>query len=163
MLSMLIAYDEEGRVTGTLESLVARDDDGNVLGLVDFERAEADGMALTDIWTDSGAAGSGSWPEWLDARELRAQDYRVELEPGWSRRSKDRGPARIRALVRPGDRRDRQEIKSRIAQRISAAGGKPADIRDIVGGPTRPLRLTGDAKPHRPAPRFPVVRPGRTD
>lgn len=140
MLGMLIAYDDAGDVIATLDHLVARNPQGQVIGLVDFEGCEAAGDPLTDIWRVSGAVGSGSWPEWLGDG---AHAYRAELEPDWSRSRRPRPNHRIRALVHrnSGQRRERAAIEAAIAQRVvAAAGGMPADIRDLVGGPDRPLR-----------------------
>ena len=144
MLSMLIAYDAAGDVMGTLDHMVARDDGGDAVGLVDFAAHEQAGGALTDVWNVQGAAGSATWPEWLGAR---AHDFTVELDG-----------ARIAALVHKasGYRRERAAIEAAIAQRIAAANGQPADIRDIVGGPDRPLILDDGG---RTAPRVPVRRP----
>lgn len=158
MLGMLVAYDAAGRVVRTLGAMTRRDAGGNVVGLIDFESMERLGAPLTDIWiAGGGAVGSGTWPEWLGAA---THEYRVELEPGWSRHAiPPSRPHRIRALIhigrppsvgfdgsiRPGVagsgyRRERASIERRIAARIEASEG-PADIRDLVGGPDRPLRV----------------------
>jgi hypothetical protein len=154
MLSMLLAYNADGDVLATLDHAVAHDDDGNVTGLVDFSAVEAAGGDMTDVWVvDSGdpgkpIKGSKTWPEWLGAS---AHDFRVELE----------GPAgkkRIAALVHKtsGHRRERATIEAAIAERIAAANGQPADIRDLVGGPDRPLFLDDKG---RTAKRPKVTRP----
>jgi len=129
MLSMLLAYDSAGNVLGTLDYLVARDEAGNVLGLIDFGAHEEARGKLRDIWEVAGAAGSATWPEWLGGQ---AQEFRVELEPGGKR---------IAALVHRGSghRRERAGVEGAIRERIAAAEGRPADIRDLVGGPDRPL------------------------
>ena len=131
MLSMLLAYDSAGNVLGTLDYLVARDEAGNVLGLIDFGAHEEARGKLRDIWEVAGAAGSATWPEWLGGQ---AQEFRVELEPGGKR---------IAALVhrQGGRRRERAVLEAAIAERVAQANGRPADIRDLVGGPDRPLRL----------------------
>lgn len=160
MLSMLLAYDADGNVVGTLDHVVARDADGNVLGLVDFEAHELAGGEMTDVWSVEDAKGSKSWPEWLGGR---AGEFRVELVG-------PPGAKRIAALVhkRSGVRRDRAVLDAAVAARIAAAGGAPADIADLVGGPNRPLQLDADGRSLPPAapaaPVLPVlpVLPGRS-
>lgn len=150
MLHSLIAYDAQGNVVATLDHMVAKDDEGNVVGLVDFAAHEATGGRLRDIWENSNAVGSGTWPEWLSGR---AHDFKVELDPnpGTAR-------ARIKALVHKvsGHRRERAKVEAAIAARIKAAKGEPADIRDLVGGPGRPLLLDDKGKT---LPRANVARP----
>lgn len=138
MLGMLLAYDAAGNVVATLDHLVVRDDDGMAKGLWDFTAHEAAGRAHTDIWTVSNAAGSKVWPEWLGAS---AHEFRVELDGPPGRKH-------ISALVHKvsGHRRERAVIEGRIAARMAAAGDGPADLRDIVGGPDRPLRLEEDGR-----------------
>lgn len=160
-LSMLIAYDAAGNVVATLDYVVARDAEGNAIGLVDFEAHELTGGELTDIWYNELASGSKTWPEWIG---MRAHDFRVELD----------GPAgrkRIAALVhrRSGHRRQRAAVETAIADRITAAGGEPADIRDLVGGPEFPLVLDDEGRTLGRSPRpqgapagLPVLRrPGK--
>jgi len=145
MLCLLLAYDSAGEVVGTLDYVVVSDPDtGETLGLVDFAAHEEAGAELSDIWTVSGAVGSKTWPEWLGGR---AHDFRVELVGPPGRK-------RIAALVHKtsGHRRERAQVEAAIARRIEAAGGHPADIRDLVGGPDRPLTLDADG---RNAPRVP--------
>jgi len=143
MLAMLIAFDATGNVVATLDHMVARDDAGEVIGLVDFAAQESQGE-LTDVWNVENAAGSGTWPEWLGTR---AHDFRVERANG-----------RISALVHKasGHRRERDKIEAAIGERIAAAGDEPADIRDLVGGPDRPLLLDDEG---RTKARVPVQRP----
>lgn len=151
MFAPLIAYDAIGKVVATLDHLVAHDEDGGVVGLVDFEAHERSGAALTDVWTVSSAVGSGTWPEWLGAG---AHAFTVELEPGWHRADPSRAPQRIAALVHAsGVRRVRRDIDAAIAARIDAAGDQPADLRDLVGGPDRPLPLDAEGRTVRPEPR----------
>lgn len=154
MLSMLIAYGAAGNVVATLDHLVARDPDGNVTGLIDFEAHELAGGKLRDIWDVDSAAGSGTWPEWIGAR---AHDFTVELGPD----------KRISALVhaKSGHRRERAAIEGAIRGRVAAAkaatpaagdvrlthdpkqsGPGSVDIRDLVGGPTRPLVLDDNGR-----------------
>lgn len=131
----LIAYDAAGNIVATSDYMVARNDQGDVVGLVDFAAHEAAGGKLTDIWRNDRAIGSGTWPEFLGGQ---AHSFRVELDPA----------KRIIALVhtRSGHRRAREAIEANIADRISAAGSEPADIRDLVGGPTATLVLDDDGR-----------------
>jgi len=144
MLSMLIAYDGTGNIIATLDQMVGLGEHGEVVGLIDFAAHEAADGELTDIWQVPEASGSGTWPEWLGSR---AHDFTVERANG-----------RISALVHKtgGHRRERASIEAAIAERIAAAGEQPADIRDLVGGPDRPLLL--DEKGRTKA-RVPVQRP----
>ncbi len=132
---MLLAYTADGEVIATLDYLVQYDDDGAPLGMVDFAEHEAAGGSLTDVWSVSTAVGSGTWPEWLGGQ---ARDFRVELEPGWSRSTprSARSAGRIRTLVHrdSGHRRERPLAEEE-------AGRSSRDRRKIVGGPDRPLRL----------------------
>lgn len=130
-LTALLAYNAAGEVVATLDYMVARDDAGEVVGLLDFEAQELTGE-LTDVWSVVGAAGSGTWPEWLG---VRAHDFTVERANG-----------RISALVhrQSGHRRERITIEAAIAQ------GEPA------GGPDRPLLLDDEG---RTVARVPVQRP----
>ena len=123
----LLAYDAAGNVVATLDYMVARDDQGNATGLIDFAAHEAAGGRLRDIWDASNATGSGTWPEWLGGG---AHAFRVELTGQL-----------ITALVHKasGLRRQRADIEAAIAAAPVVDGAK--DLRDIVGGPTRPLVL----------------------
>ncbi len=149
MLTMLVAYDAAGAIVATLDHLVARNAAGEVVGLIDFEAHESAGGKLRDVWDVGAAAGSGTWPEWLGAR---AHDFKVEL-----------GAGKVVALVHrtSGHRRARAAIEAAIKGRIKAAQGEPADIRDIVGGPDRPLHLDDDGRtlprPALAATRLPFV------
>lgn len=136
-LSMLIAYDDDGNVIGTLDWMIAKNAAGDVIGLVDFAAHEAAGGELTDVWEVSGAKGSKPWPEWIGGR---AHDFRVEL-------AGPPGSKRISALVHKvsGRRRNRAAIDAAIAERIRTAKGTP-DLRDLVGGPTRHLRLDAEGR-----------------
>jgi hypothetical protein len=144
MLSMLVAYDAEGNIVGTLDYMVAQDDDGNAIGLYDFEAIEEEGP-LTRVWVVENAVGSGTWPEWIGGR---AHEFKVERAGG-----------KISALVhkQSGHRRLRAAVTASVAARIAEAGkDTPADIRDLVGGPDRPLLLDENG---RTAQRKPVKRP----
>lgn len=148
MLGMLLAYDSDGHVVGTLDYLVQYGDDGEPLGLVDFATHELDGGEMTDVWTVSNATGSKCWPEWLGSQ---AHAFRVVLT----------GPAghkHIAALIHKtsGHRRERSALEAAIETRTAAADGQPADIRDLVGGPNRALRLDPDGRT------LPWTKPGRT-
>lgn len=155
MICSLLAYDADGNVIATLDHVVARDDQGHAIGLIDFAAHEAAGGHLTDVWQVEHAAGSGTWPEWLS---MRAHDFRVEVGPD----------KRIAALVHKtsGHRRERAAIEAAIEQRMAAtradweahqpvgpngtavAAGDPppTDIRDLVGGPDRPLVLDEEGR-----------------
>lgn len=145
MLTMLLAYDAAGNVIATLDHLVGQlmrldldDLDDTILGLIDFEAHELAGGEMTDVWSVQGAVGSKTWPEWIGGR---AHDFRVELVG-------PPGNKRIGALVHKasGHRRERAAVAAAIAARIKAAKGEAADIRDIVGGPDRPLVLNDEGK-----------------
>ncbi len=156
---MLIAYDASGDVLGTLDNLVVYDDDGMVLGLLDFELAEAAGKDLQEILSAPTSVGTGFWPEWLGPE---TQNFRVVLA----------GPSGKKRLVRlvhkkSGHERTREAVEAAIAaRRARTPEGQPVDLRDILGGPDRPLLLdeNGRTRP-RPAksqrPALPVVSLGR--
>lgn len=153
MLHQLIAWDADGNVVATLDHMVAKDEDGNVVGLIDFSRQEEQNGRLRDIWEVDKAVGSGTWPEWLGAR---AHDFRVELDPAPRNQR-----ARITGLIhkQSGRRRDRAVIEAAIAERIAEAksrGEKAADLRDLLGGPQRPLLLD---EAGRTRPRVKSARP----
>lgn len=131
---MLLAYDVDGSVIATLDHLVAHDEHGEAIGLVDFEAHEVAGGKLRDIWEVSNAVGSGTWPEWLGGG---VHDFRVELDAA----------KRITALVhkQSGYRRERASVDAAIeAVEPDASGAR--DIRHLVGGPMRPIRLDADGK-----------------
>ena len=129
MISALLAYDAAGNVVATLDHMVAHDDRGNVVGLLDFEAHELAAGKLRDVWDVQGAAGSGTWPEWLGSQ---AHAFRVELGPD----------KRISALVhaQSGYRRERVALEAAIAATPVREDGS-RDIRRLVGGPGRPLIL----------------------
>ena len=148
----LLAYDGTGRVLETLDLMVARDESGAVVGLIDFAAHEAAGGEHTDIWQVPGASGSKVWREFLGTR---AHGFRVERD----------GPPsgkRIVALVHlaSGHRRERAAINAAIEERLARTPtGTDVDLRDLIGGPDRPLFLDDDGRtiPHHPvrAPRLP--------
>jgi hypothetical protein len=187
MLGMLLAYDADGNVIATNDQLIQHDAGGTVIGLIDVEAYERAGGELLDAWQVKGAAGAGTWPEWLAGQ---AHTFQVELEPGWSRSSPDRSPHRIRALVHrdSGHRRERAALEGEIARRVQekrdeaearaaelraalphrdehgrfvamphiVVEPEPADIRDLVGGPGRPLRLTSEGRTDLWVPPAPI-------
>lgn len=148
-MQSLLAYAPNGDVVAGLDYMVARDESGAVVGLIDFAAHEAAGGKLRDIWRVEDAAGSATWPEWLGGQ---AHAFRVELTG-----------KKITALVHKasGYRRERAAVEEEIAKRIEAAAGKPADLRDLVGGPTRPLVLDAGGKTAgrsvQPGTRLPVL------
>lgn len=133
MLSMLLAYDAAGNVVETLDYICARDDDGKVIGLIDFQAHEDQGGQLTDIWLVPKATGSGTWPEWIGPQ---AHAFRVERDGG-----------RIVALVHKssGHRRERTRVEAEIEVRLVRGQGR-ADLRDLVGGPNKPMILDDEGK-----------------
>jgi hypothetical protein len=149
-LSSVLAYDSNGDVVATLDYVVARNEEGQVIGLIDFEAHELAGGELTDIWRVDNAVGSKTWPEWLGGH---AHDFRVELEG-------EPGRKRIKALVHrdSGHRRERAGIEESVAKAVAAAGTEPADLRELLGGPGRPMTLdSGGRTRRRPAqPRLAV-------
>lgn len=147
-LGMLLAYDATGAVVGTLDYKVAYGPDGAPLGLVDFASHEAAGGSHTDIWTVTigtvPAVGSKMWPEWLGGAAL---GFKVELVG-------PPGAKKIGALIHlaSGHRRERAAIETAIDARIAAAGSVPANIRDLVGGPDRPISIDSTGRTLVPAP-----------
>jgi hypothetical protein len=141
MLCMLIAYAADGSVIATKDYLVKLNPEGEAVGLVDFAAHEAAGGKLRDIWDVQGATGSGTWPEWLGAQ---AHDFTVELGP-------DKRIAALRHR-KSGVKRKRADIEAAIAAVEPDARGRK-DIRHLVGGPGRPLRLDGVGRTLPAAPR----------
>lgn len=133
MICMMVAYDAEGNILGTLDHMIARDSSGTVIGLVDFAAHEAAGGKLRDIWNVDGASGSGTWPEWLGGQ---AHSFRVELTG-----------KQITALVHKtsGHRRERAGIEAAIAGVHPDERGR-RDLRGIVGGPQRALVLDAEGR-----------------
>lgn len=154
MITMLLGWDKDGNVVATLDYQV-QTLDGVVVGLIDFEAHESAGGRMRDVAEWDGAVGAGTWPEWLGGQ---AHAFKVELHP-----SPAPARARIAALVHreSGHRRVRADIEAAIQQRVSDEGGWATDIRDIVGGPGRPLQLDeqGQTLPKRvpTAPALPVI------
>jgi hypothetical protein len=178
MRGMLIAYDEGGNVTNTRSFQNVYDEDtGEAIGTIDFLAAEAAGIPNTAFWkitkydhvyddkgnmtrvpvADQPVKGSKVWPEYLGGE---AHQFRVIL-------AGPEGDKRIVKLVhrKSGVVRDRAKIEKAIEARKAEAReeGKPADLRDLVGGPTRPLKLDEDGRTRpraepKPRPAFPIVR-----
>jgi len=138
MLTMLVAYDDDGNVIATLDYLVTVTLEGRP-ALVDFETHEKAGGEMTDVWTVPGARGSKVWPEWLG---IRAHDFRVEKEG-------PPGNKHVAALVHraSGRRRERRAIEDTIRLRAAAAGGELVDVTDLVGAPDRPIILDESGRP----------------
>jgi hypothetical protein len=145
---MLVAYDETGSIIATRNWHVIFDEQGRPIGLLDFAAHEAAGREMTEVWrvsaqtTDNATAtttplpvkGSKVWPEWLGGR---IHEFTVELDG-------PPGQKYIAALVHKesGYRRERDAIEAAITERIEATPqGEPVDLRDIVGGPDRPISL----------------------
>jgi hypothetical protein len=142
VIESLLAYDDDGNVIATLDYMVfnasgTEYDPGEVTGLIDFAAHQAAGGEHTDIWQVSDAKGSKVWPEWLGSA---AHDFTVELT-GKS------GHKQLSALVHKtsGHRRERVAIEAAIAAVEPDANGA-RDIRHIVGGPSRSLKLDADGK-----------------
>lgn len=149
MLCPIVAYDSNDEIVATLDYMAARDPEtGEVTGLIDFEAHEAAGGKLSAVWKVESAVGSGTWPEWLGSE---FHSFRVERAGG-----------RIVALAHKGSghRRVRADIEAAIAARIAEAKARSAhpvaDIRDLVGGPDRPMLLDDSG---RTAPRPKLTRP----
>lgn len=171
---MLVAYDVDGNIIATQDYRTVYDDDDNPLGMVDYAAHEEAGGEMTDLWTvvqregqgpsmvETPAKGSKVWPEWIGGA---AHHFRVELEGPPGRK-------RIAALVHKvsGHRRERAVLEAEIAERIREKRAaarffgtpEPADIRDLVGGPDRPLHLDADGRTKsRPKPEtlnVPIVK-----
>lgn len=180
MLRSLIAYDSNGNVIATLDHVVARDEDGKVIGLLDFAAHEDAGGRLRDIWENDQAVGSATWPEWLGGR---AHDFKVELDPnpGQARARikalihKTSGHRRVRADIDAAVAERTNEAKAQAKERgeqqrnfLRSKGVKEetvaeftdppvtVDLRDVLGGPNKPLLLDDDGKTK---PRQKVARP----
>ena len=132
MLSMLIAYDTQGRVVGTLDRLNVHNANGQVVGLVDFEAKEAAGplrLSGGGVWEVEGAAGSGTWPEWLGSR---VHEFRVVVRDKIIEELVHVGREDVPGS---GHRRRRSVVKAAVRARLEQAQGAPADLRDLLGGP----------------------------
>lgn len=188
MLYGLIAWNDGGEVVATLDHLV-RVEDGTVIGLVDFAAHERAGGRLRDVWTVSNAVGSGTWLEWLSES---AHDFTVELDPNPSPARarikalvhKKSGHRRERASIeaaiaervnekkleakKKGDERRsmlrRRGVKEHIIEQLGDPIPQAADLRDLLGGPGRPLLLDENgrtkARVKRERPNLPYVSGG---
>lgn len=134
MLSMLIAYDANGDIIATEDVTMWVDHEGR-RHIIDAAAHEAAGGKLRQLWHVTGAVGSSTWPEWLGEQ---VHEFRVEVDA--------RHKLRARRLVHKvsGHVRHRDVIEAAIAERIEQAQDGPADLRDIVGGPGRPIHLDRD-------------------
>jgi hypothetical protein len=188
MLQSIIFWDASGQVVGWIDSMNAYDDDHNVIGKVDFEAHELAGGRLRDIKHVEDAVGGGTWLEWLGGS---AYDFTVELDPNpFPARAritalvhKKSGHRRVRADIeaaiterinekkaaakKAGDeiRRDlkRRGLDDEMVALVEDPASEPADLRDLLGGPNRPLLLDEEGRTRpRPAksrrPALPVVR-----
>jgi hypothetical protein len=175
MRGMLIAYDEDGNVTNTRSYQNVYDEDtGEAIGTIDFLAAEAAGIPNTAFWkitkydhvyddkgnmtrvpvADQPVKGSKVWPEYLGGE---AHQFRVIL-------AGPEGDKRIVKLVhrKSGVVRDRAKIEKAIeARKAATPPGEPVDLRDLVGGPQRPLKLDEEGRTaprvQRDRPKFPVI------
>jgi hypothetical protein len=176
MRGMLIAYDERGNVIHTLDYMVVLDPDTQEpLGMLDFLLCEENGIGNIEFWKvltydldENGnkvlrdpqpVKGSKVWPEWIGGS---AHQFRVIL-------AGPPGRKRIVKLIhkQSGHVRDREQIEAAIAERVekAKAQGVPADLRDLLGGPDRPLKLDEDGR-NRPRAgsarkQLPVVAVGK--
>lgn len=171
MICQLLAYDTDGRVIAILDQLVQLTDNG--VGMVDFEAHEAAGGSMQDIWNVERAAGSGTWPEWLG---MRAHEFRVRVDRRSAHPIRElihlesghrRQRAQVEAAVAERIAQKKAEAEARTAEQVALTASmplqrdkngrflprpvivvapEPADIRDLIGGPGRPLRLTDDGR-----------------
>ena len=131
----------------------------SVVGLIDFAAHEAGRRATArHLGTLRCGRLARHGP---NGSAARAHDFRVELDP-----NPGKARARIKALVhkQSGHRRERADIEAAISGRIEQAkreGKKAADIRDIVGGPDRPLLIDEKGKTKKrekvQRPNLPVI------
>jgi hypothetical protein len=148
-VGMMVAYDANGNIVATQSYQLLYDIKGHPVGLVDYQRAEESGIEATEYFhvrvfdqnnneIPGVVKGAKFWPEYLGAR---AFDFKVELDG-------PPGQKRIAALVHKtsGHRRERCQIDAAIAARIVDAKGGAADIRDLVGGPDRPIKLDHEGR-----------------
>lgn len=173
---MFIAWDADGNVIATLDTLVYHDPaTGETVGMVDMQTHEATGGRLREIAEVSGAVGAGTWIEELGGQ---AHDFRVELDPAWTREDPAH-PFLVQALVHKSSRvkRKRADAEQRILAAVEDAQqrGKPLDLEPVIGlaqtspdAPARHLRLAPDGREAPPPavepsaePPFPLLRPRR--
>jgi hypothetical protein len=175
-----VIRDQNGNVVGVVNYL-AREAAGlenSDIWLVSGQTINDTTGEVVDEWV---AKGSKAWPEWLGGQ---AHAFRVELEgpPGGKRIEalvhKGSGHRRERATIE-------REINRRMAESQAAADAiaatlrsgfprrgpdgrfvnqpnvvvqpEPTDIRDLVGGPDRPLILDGNGRTVEPVRERPVT------
>lgn len=135
MTMPLVAWDADGAIVQVSEQTMARVPGVGIVGEIDLAAHERDGGALTDIFVAHGAVGAGTWPEHLGAR---FGEFRVELEPDWTR-ARHAEPYRIRALIhRSGHRRERPDGVGGSLHRplsLDAQGRNAAEETAEVGSP----------------------------
>lgn len=175
---MLIAWDADGNIIATLDTLVYRDPaSGEAVGVVDMQTHEATGGRLRDIAEVEGAVQAGTWIEELGGQ---AHDFRVELDPEWTREDPAH-PFLVQALVHKSSRvkRKRADAEKRILAALKEAQqrGEPLDLEPLIGvaqtrpdAPDRHLRLAPDGRDAPPPavesagePPFPLLRPRRAN
>ena len=170
MLSMLLTYDADGNVTGTLDQLIVDGPDGRPV-IIDFEAMEAAGEALrlrddssAGALHDPRAVGAGSWPEWIGAA---AHDFRVETA-GVDRDRRisalvhighpegiDESGEHVPAVPGSGHRRERAVIEAEIERRLAAkrdeARQRGAELREhlseVEGARPELIALVPDPEP----------------
>jgi hypothetical protein len=179
MLSMLVGWNAAGDIVSTQEFMTIKDENDEILGLVDYEAHEAAGGRMRDITEFPNVVGSATWPEWLGGQ---AHHFMVELEPN---PSPARARIKALVHKTSGHRRERAAIEAAISERINEKKAEAkkrgderrahlrkrgvaiadefpdpppeaADLRDMLGGPNRPLLLDEDG---RTKPRVKAKRP----
>jgi hypothetical protein len=173
-LDYLVQYDAAGAPLGLVDFAAHEEAGGEHTDIWNV------GEDHPDKGGQRAAKGSKVWPEYLGAEALR---YRVELDgpPGRKRIAAlvhtTSGHRRERAAIddeiarriaekqaeaiaraveiRASLPRRLRGRKSVVAQSVSV-DPEPADLRDLVGGPDRPLRIDADG---RTAPTIEATRP----
>jgi len=170
---MYIAWDADGNVIATLDTLVYRDPASGEVCMVDMQTHEATGGRMREVAEAEGAIAAGTWIEELGGQ---AHDFRVELDPTWTRENDK--PFAVTALVHKSSRvkRKRADAEKRIVAAVKAAQeqGVTVDLDSAIGRaivrpdmPERHLRLGPDGRDAEPAsvepvwPPFPLLRPRR--
>lgn len=152
----ILFWDVDGNVIGTLDYMVSYDEQGRPLGLVDFEAFELAGGRLREVAEHGRAVGSGTWPEWIGGQ---AMDFKVEVRAG------GRGGTHMITALRhkvSGHRRDRVAIQAAVDEAMTGKGpGDVVDLRPVLGGPGRSLRLDREGRSVARVPRGRPVLPLR--
>lgn len=153
MICSMVGWDADGIVRLTVELFLRYDPATDRPIVVDFEETERAGTDLRELYCirdrdgNDRLAGYGSWPEWLPPDKVHGR-FRVDLRPG-----PRGGSPKVRALVhrQSGVRREREVIEAAIAERVRRAKERDelADLRDLVGGPDRPLPLDDEGRTRR--------------